>query len=196
MESNETVFQIPEDGNAFLADLIDAIPDNWSDISGTLDAPEKLILSGQAIRDTGYDCDRFNNRKITLCGRHLRGTPSTKPDFQAILVDNKLPGFLTFSETGYDRPEWFVIAKRLASGFARKGYRGLLDFSSGVYRETAYEHPAHCSINSVPWEKHVAIGKPWRMMPPAVVLTWNDKYGGKPELIEPMIKVCQTLASA
>lgn len=191
--SNEQIFALPIDNHGFLGRLIDAIPDTWSDMSGFLEAPAVWISAGKAMRDTGYRYGRFDHN-VEISGRaHQPPEPPIHPDPVAIIIGGKEPGFLSFSETGYDSDRQFFMAKRLSAGFVRKGYRGWLTFNNGKRREYAHQQPARLDLHLQEWSMFEDFSKPRRPMPPAAVLSWNESYGGKLKQLDEILRVCQTI---
>lgn len=190
----ERIIPLPEWDAKLAASIVNAVPDKWSDLSGRLNAPEPMILNARALRDTGYSYKRFDNG-VEIQGRQLR-IDYREPDYVTMLLEQKLPGFVLFDETGFDQPKKFLIAKKLASGFVAMGYTGWLRFSSGVRREYAHENPATCILHLEPWHHKVRVCDPWIDMPPALVVNVNKEHGGKPEDVAPILEVCSKLPYA
>jgi hypothetical protein len=95
--------------SSFVAQLVEAIPDSWSDISGHLYAPEAELTSGRALRRAGYRFGRFQHYI------EIKADPDCDPlDEEQLMLGAKAPGYIEFDETGYGNPEKFQKAKRIA----------------------------------------------------------------------------------
>src|SRR5580692_6334741 len=132
---NERIIPLPDDSQ-LAARIVGAIPGYWSDVSGTLSAPEVDLRSGRASRNTGYRYHRFPG-ELEMVGR-LVDDRLIEPEFNAILFEGKWPGFISFDETGYRSHSKFLAAKRMASSFVERGYQGCFFFVSGDHREYAH----------------------------------------------------------
>lgn len=130
------------------ANLVEAIPSNWEWVDGSLVAPSEFIAWGQVSEDTGFVLGNFLGFKPTIVGSYDRGTTRrSKPDLFAIMVEQKLPGFVSFDEAGKDASIiTFELSKRLAIGFLKKGYRGSLRFYKGHHHDNKYHNPAQCNM--------------------------------------------------
>ena len=190
----ELFFEIPDDQEV-MAKLVEAVPSNWSWVDGGLHAPKILIASGQVEENTGFAVERFHSIHPTIVGSYDRNEGKRgKPNLFAIMVEQKLPGFIRFDEAGYDAHiVTLELAKRVAVGFLRKGYRGGLHFYRGCYDNSKYDNPARCGIIFEPWH-----GAPMRReeagaQPARVKLEWESRYYGKEEDITPIVAVCRSL---
>ncbi len=200
--TGEEIFALPRafttENDELLARIIDAVPDSWSDMSGMLEPSEVLVGQGQVIRDTGYTFHRFN-RGVEIAHRH-HPHPNVgsiveiiRPDPVALLIEDRLPGFVSFNEIGFDASQQFQVAKRLAAGFVRKGYRGQLLLNNGRGREGASDMPANLLLCLNPWLHWEGIDRPRRPMPPTAVLAWDERHGGRADQLDAIRKVCEGL---
>lgn len=194
MSEHETVINISRENVDFFARIVEAVPNSWSDVSGILepDLAKAGIADFSAVeKNTGYAYTRFEHGVVlaSLNDRDERLPGGYNP--AAILIEGKLPGFIRFSDTGYGAGHKFPMAKKLAAGFIRKGYLGTLTFNNGVNREYAHHYGAHLELYMTPWERFVGVGEPRQPMPPSAVLGWSPRYGGCPELLEPILAVCR-----
>ncbi len=188
---NELFFQIPDD-QKIIVQLAEAIPSNWAWINGELNAPEALIASGQAVKDTGFKLSLFHAIKstiVTKCSQVERGR--IKPELFEIMVEQKLPGFVNFDQAGDDEEEvTFELAKRIAIGFLQKGYSGDLRFFSGhrnkednnyQQQKLKHDHFARCDM------RHGSNASPAR-----VRLEWNSRHSGREEDLASIATVCHS----
>jgi len=176
---SELFFEIPNDVE-IMVKIIEAIPSDWAWIDGMLVAPKDLIDSGSAKENTGFTLKRFHDIGPTIIGSYNKErNERNHPDLYAIMVEHKLPGFVTFDEAGYECDiATFEVAKRIASGFVRKGYLGSLCFFQDCYANRKHQNPASCWIS-------FKIRK--------VEIKWHGNYGGKEESVAPIITVCRSL---
>lgn len=147
----ELFFEIPDD-ESIMAQLVQAIPENWSWVDGQLHAPLALIATKRAQADTGFSIDRFHSIHPTIIGSTGPNATKNKPNLFAIMVEQKLPGFVSFHEAGFDANMITLEnAKRIAVGFLRKGYRGELSFYKGCRGDNKYDNEARCSFAFESW---------------------------------------------
>jgi len=195
MDEHKQFFEIPNDTNIMMK-LVEVIPNSWSWIDGVLSAPKTLIDSGKAVAGTGYEISRFHSIHPTIKGIYRDGKEQ-KPNLYAMIAEGKLPGFVSFHEAGYDIDISFELAKKIAIAYLEKGYRGWLGLYSDCYDNSKYENPAACNIHFKPWEKgrfSVNLSdKNTDDNPPVIEVNWTEKYGGKPELVQPIISLCHSL---
>ena len=191
----ELFFKIPNDLEV-MAKLVEAIPSHWSWVDGQLRAPKCLIDVGEVEESTGFAVMRFHSIRPTIIGRYDEDKRRNKdPNLFAIMLEQKLPGFIMFDEAGYETPEITLeLVKRIAAGFLRKGYRGGLHFYSGCYDNSKYNNPAKCSMifevwNGGSFSKSGETG----MQPARVKIGWESKYCGKEEHIASIVSVCRSL---
>jgi len=190
--NGQLFFEIPNNQEV-MAKLIEAIPSTWSWVDGCLFAPEQFIKSGSALENTGFAIQRFHSIHPTIIGRHDRKKGTTdKPDFFAIMVEQKLPGFVSFDESGYEAPITLDLAKRIAIGFLLKGYRGHLSFYKDCYRNSKYDNPARCGMILESWKGGSLDNTEAGKQPARVKLEWEGRYYGKKEDIEPIVAVCRS----
>lgn len=191
----ELFFEIPDDQEVMVK-LVEAIPPNWSWVDGSLHAPKNLVSSGAVQENTGFAVERFHSIHPTIIGSYDRSEGKReKPDLFAIMVEQKLPGFINFDEAGYDAHiVTLELAKRVAVGFLRKGYRGCLCFYRGCYDNSKYANPARCSMIFDSWHGTPISREEAGAQPARVKLEWEGRYYGKEEDIAPIVAVCRSLS--
>lgn len=183
-------FEIPEDPEVMVI-LVRAVPSNWSWVDGGLYAPQDSIVSGAAKEDTGFAVKRFFSIRPTIVGGYSKKGKRSKPDLFAIMVKQKLPGFVHFEEAGFDKDEVTLeTAKQIAVGFLKKGYRGCLCFYKDYYNNSKYNNPAYCDMTLEPWH---GTGEEVGLQPARMKLEWDDRYSGKEEDIATIVTVCYSL---
>lgn len=191
----ELFFKIPDDQEVMVK-LVEAVPANWSWVDGALDAPKNLVASGQVEENTGFVLRRFHSIQPTIIGSYDRNKGEWgNPDLFAIMVERKLPGFISFNEAGYNSCiVTLELAKRIAVGFLRQGYCGGLHFYSGCCDNNKYDNPARCSLIFEPWDGVKEMCREEAGPQPArVKLEWDSQYYGKEEDIAPIVAVCRSL---
>jgi len=173
-----------------VARLVEAIPDDWSDMSGLLDSADPT-----ALWDTGYEFHRHGSGVRIVARRkwtaHDKVTEVVRPDLTALLIEQQAPGFISFDDTGYGTNWQFLAARALAAGFLRQGYRGWLSINNGRRRKYADQKPAQVDLHLGTWSPFVVSGAPRRTAPPAVVLSWNERLGGELSQLEPLHAICR-----
>ncbi|MFA6588156.1 MAG: hypothetical protein WCT08_03740 [Patescibacteria group bacterium] len=187
-------FEIKNDVEV-MAKLVEAVPDNWSWVDGCLYAPQHLIDSGMVQQDTGFTLARFHSINPTIVGAYEEHNGKRKkPNLFAMMVEQKLPGFISYDEAGFeDNPITLKLTKTITIGFLRKGYRGDLCFYCGYYDNSKYDNPARCSLIFEPWNGPPIMGKEAGPQPARIQLEWNSRYPGTEENIVPIAAVCRSL---
>ena len=191
---NKQFFEIPADPEV-MARLVEAVPDHWRWVTGSLYPTKKLIASGVVQEDTGFVLARFHNINPTIAGTYDRSARARiNPNFFAIMVDRKMPGFVFFDEAGLDCQTLpFSTVKRLAAGFIRNGYGdGFLDFRSNDHDNYMADNPARCNMIFQRWhggEYHIEKGP----QVARIRVEWEEKFGGTKEHVAPIVSVCQSL---
>ena len=190
----ELFFEIPDDQEV-MAKIVEAVPLSWSWIDGGLRAPSSMVASGQVEENTGFTLQRFHSIHPTIIGRYAGGkNERERPNLFAIMVEQKLPGFISFNEAGYDADIITLeLAKSVAVGFLRKGYRGGLYFYKDCYDNRKHDNPAYCEIIFQPWQGAPICQEEAGAQPSRVKLRWESRYGGKEEDIAPIVAVCRSL---
>lgn len=191
----ELFFEIPDDQEVMVK-LIEAVPPNWSWVDGGLHAPKTLVASGQVEKNTGFAVERFHNINPTIIGSYNQNEGKRgKPNLFAIMVEQKLPGFIKFDEAGYDTHHIVTLelAKRIAVGFLRKDYRGSFRFFKGCYNNSKYDNPARCEMIFEPWHGAPVYREEAGSQPARVKLEWESRYYGKEDDIAPIVAVCRSL---
>lgn len=185
--SEKTLFALP-DSSEVLAELVRAIPSNWSWVDGRLDPPQALVESGKVARRAGFRISRFSINQIIIGLWNQAERRTDPPDLEEILISGKLPTFINFDEAGFETsyPN-LEFAKRFAAHHLLIGYRGWLDFSAGCYDNTKHENPASCRLNFLRDKPHQDTVN-WQGE-----AEWDARYGGKPERLEPILAACRRL---
>lgn len=184
------VFEIP-DSREVRARLVEAVPSEWTWVSGHLEAPKTFVSAGTADPITGYMFERFHCIKPTVIGRWQESGKRETPDLFAILTGEKLPGFVEFDQAGYGEPAvTLAVAKRFAAFYICKGYLGELHFVSGFRDNDAAANPERCFI---------FLANGWRYSPfwlqgnpPAIWMDWRGHWGGKEENIRAIAYTCRS----
>ena len=83
-----------------------------------------------------------------------------RPNPGALLVEQRPPGFVSCDDTGYDNNREFLVARSLAVGFLRRGYRGWLSINNGRGRKYADQKPALVDLHLSPWSLLVDVTAP------------------------------------
>ncbi len=190
----DKIFLLPDEGRlkaaGVVASLIEAVPDDWSDMSGWLDSADP-----NAAWDTGYEFHRHGSGVRIVARRrfvpHDKIAEVVRPDPAALLIEGRSPGFISFEDTGYDSSQEFLSARSLAVGFVRRGYLGWLSINNGRRRKYADQMPVQVDFHLSPWRLLVDSGVPHRTMPPAVRLSWNEDCGGAPAQLESVHAICR-----
>lgn len=133
MSSRRMRFVLPEDGRK-IAGLVEAVPTDWSRMSGQLNALP--VLFEHVVSGIGYE---FHDTSLSLTCRVVAGTEKgsrrVKPDYRA-LVGGGRPAFVSFylplHGTGV-----LDEARGVAAEAVRNGYRGELYFSLNDHWGTA-----------------------------------------------------------
>lgn len=188
-------FEIPDDNHEIMTELVEAAPSGWSWVDGVLKPSEKLVASGNVQNNTGFDLNRWGDCKIV--GKYKEEYKEGEnrqecPNLHAIIVEQKLPGSIVFTETGYSDGMGLVSAKHLIVGLINKGYRGQLSFYKDCYDNKKFNNPARCAIVLKKW-----CGPLWYEengpQPARIKLEWEGRYGGNEKDIYPVLTVCRSL---
>lgn len=191
----ELFFEIPiATANEVAPQLVSAVPSAWLWVDGGLHASENLIASGEVEENTGFALDRFHDIHPTIRGSYdQKNGIWRKPNLCAIMVERKLPGFITFNEAGYDKSISLELAKLIATEFLRKGWRGWLSFYKDCQDNYTYHNSARASMIFQPWDGAPVCGVEAGPQPARIKLEWLDSYYGKMEDVMPIVKVCHSL---
>jgi len=176
------LFEIP-DKSEVMAQIIEAVPSDWSWVDGYLSAPDQLIRQGKVASNSGFALQRFHSIEPTIVGRESE--KRINPNFYSLIVERKLPEFIIFDEaafeTSYDGLSMEVI-KSIAVAYVRYNYRGWLCFYSGYRYDDKYDNSARCSIELGRWSPSLfKIGVEW------------DRRSGGEEDVQPILSVCKGL---
>lgn len=187
-------FEIPNDPEV-MALLVEAVPPNWRWMSGGLSPNDSLIASGRVQGDTGFTLQRFHDIHPTIVGVYDKIERRRKaPNFYALMVEQKLPGFVLFDDAGLDCTTLPLgVAKQIAAGFIRKGYHdGCLSFWSNDHDNNMDENPARCNLVLRAWQGGSFNGEEGPQ-PARIRLDWKSQYGGSEEDVAPIVAVCRQL---
>ena len=191
---SQLFFEIPDD-HEIRAKLVEAVPPDWSWLDGGLRASKTLLDLGQVEENTGFEVGRFHIIHPTIIGAYVGDGNGRreKPNLFAIMVEQKLPGFILFDEAGYDASISLDLTQRIAAGFLRKGYCGGLHFYKGCYDNNKYENAARCDMLFERWHGAPVFKEEAGEQPARVKLEWNGDYRGKEEDIASIAAVCRSL---
>lgn len=189
--SGKQFFEIPDDLE-LMTKLVEVIPSSWAWVDGILKAPRELIESGKALADTGFAIQRFHSIGPTIRGLWQEGKEQ-QADLYGIIAERKLPGFVRFDEAGYESDISLELAKKIAIAYLRMGYRGSLFFYRDCCNNSKYNNPERYSLFLQKWHENIGVLGTVRIdYPPAIVMEWNEKYGGKPENLKPIVSLCRS----
>jgi hypothetical protein len=173
-------FLLPEETESRVR-LVEAIPSDWGWVDGIIRFPSDQARFRQIAFDTGYAITRFNCSQPAIIGSAIKGsTVRRRPDLLGIMVENKLPGFVTFDMAGFGKREEFISVREIAASFVRRGYLGWLKFVKSDHRNGRDENPAHCEFRIGPNGDEKS----------EIVLCWEEKFGGEPKDIASILAVC------
>lgn len=186
MNNSARFFEIPEDSDV-MAKIIESVPTSWSFMDGVLCPTKDIIASGQVEERTGFNISRFYSINPTIAGENV----GVIPNLFGILVEQKIPAFISFEEAGYEdhRIITFELVKRIAAGFVRKGYRGHLSAFRDCQDDDKYNNSAKCKIALKPFEGSAAFDE-LGQQPPRVRLEWRAHCD---EYVAPIVTACQSL---
>lgn len=190
------LFEIPDD-NEVIAQLIEAVPLNWSWIDGRLSASAEAISLGGIAPNSGFALQRFHAIHPTIIGKKKDGK-MINPDFYSLIVEKKLPEFISFDEAAFETAYeglTMEVVKNIAIAFVRLNYRGHLCFFSGCCDNYKYDNPAGCSFTLVPWIPAPVLRDeyPLEKYPATVKVEWNKEFGGKEKDVKPILLICENL---
>lgn len=174
MPGGKMFFEIP-DNQEIMVKLVGAIPDSWSWVDGSLTAPETLIKDGKVAERTGFAIQRPHTIYPTIVGEYNPTIHGRElGDLFAIIVEQKLPGFIRFDEAGYIKREIsLALAKRIATSFIQKGYRGHLCFYSGHYGEYKFPNPCRCDMALGGWYGAPFLNEESGEQPGRIKIEWD-----------------------
>lgn len=178
------IFLLPAEAES-LGKIIDSVPTNWSWIDGVIRCPGDPAFRGKVAFGTGYAISRFNCSQPAIVGGTVPGSRERqRPDLLAIMVENKLPGFVTFDMAGFGREKELLSARRIAASFIGRGYTGWVKFVKSANVSERFHHSASCEfrVNSSTEERS------------EVVISWEEKYGGNPKDIADVLAMCYSAA--
>ncbi len=184
-----TSFALPDEGD-ILARIIEVIPSSWAWIDGHLDASSALVASGQVAEKSGFDISRWHSIRPTIGGpwNHEKNC-ADRPDLAEILIERKLPRFIRFTEAGFqEHTASFLLAQKVAVHFLRRAYRGWFSISAGCYDNNKHENPAYLEMRCSRTTLSTLFRSNW-----SLEVGLHSRFGGKPEMIGPIIAACQTL---
>lgn len=198
-DSEIAAFLLPEEGEV-VQELVKAIPDTWSSLSGELRVSDQLIELGHASAHGGFRISEYNSRQIVVSDRgsydafslpeaerRLRDE-QVRGDLLDILQRLLLPGFIHFYRAGLTPFEFdFVSVRDMAVAYLEMGYAGQLEFRS---QESDESHaPEEVDIEMQPW---IPYGHRLRILrPPVVYFAWIPRQGGKRENVAALMELCR-----
>lgn len=190
------LFEISDSGEV-AAQLIEAVPSNWSWVDGHLRAPETLINSGEVVRGSGFALQRFNLIHPTIIGKRRDDQKISPADFYGLIAERKLPEFLRFDEAAYETKSeglTMEVVKKIAAAYVRHHhYQGWLCFYSNCCNNHKYDNPATSEIRLAKWSPPPFLRNeyPDQEYPPTIELTWNTEFGGKEENLGSILSICK-----
>jgi hypothetical protein len=188
------VFTLPDDAEV-IGRLIQAVPDSWSWLDGVLYVPRRLVDEEHALTETGYILSRFRGVRTELAGKLIPNDGTRKaqrPDLFGFLVERKYPGWLRFDEAGYNDHDELPLAtaKRLAEGYVKLGYRGLLRFYSDCRDNNKYHNPARFYLEMSPGDCLVGTGFAATGI---ALVSWEKAHGGMQQDVAHVLELCRSL---
>jgi len=188
-----TCFGIPECGAPeIMANLVMAVPSNWSLTLGRLVAPKELIINGRVAATSGYLFQHHQDYKLAVVGLDsLLPNLQGEADYCAMMVEHKMPKFVVFQGIGDDSLP-LEIGKKVAAYYLRQGYQGDLEF----IQVNAVENPASFGIvadqlsgDLESWEFLKQMGLP----PSRLALRWNSEATGDqpPDDLKEILDICR-----
>lgn len=161
--------------------IVHSIPENWGWIDGIIRFPSDQNIHRNIANGTGYAITRFNCSQPAIIGSSVEGsTDRRRPDLVAIMVENKLPAFVTFDMGGFGKTEEFVSVREIAASFIRRGYVGWLNFVKSDNRNMRDENPARCELKLRQKGEDRS----------EIVLRWDERFGGQPKDIASILSAC------
>jgi hypothetical protein len=182
-----TFFEIPQDGEYVMIELVRAVPSDWSWVEGSLRALPGMAESGLAVPDVALVLSRY--QKATYQSHRVPGKNSELDFSEMEKIFGRLmaPEIISFdgmnSESG----------QQIAVSWIERGYRGELIFFSGYLDNSKYDNPERCYLALGPWKGCPADGAEAGSQPPRIKLQWEPHYHGRAERLEPIISVCRSL---
>ena len=174
MVNGTLTYKLPEDKET-VARVVELIPPNWSTFSGVLRAPLAFYEKDKVAKDTQLVISRFYSVHPTIVGwkndlpyehwtlEKIVHTPKQcEPRLVDVLVRGKMFSSVLFDSPGYDEDVKLDVAKEIAAGFVRRGYKGSL---YGVRRQNDYESSQ---------AEDMMINHPSSR----ITLEWNEGNGG------------------
>ena len=179
---NRKVYQIPDDQDVMI-EFIRTIPDDWYYMNGNIYPPAQLIDDGKVAKDTGFQLARFSITPQIIS----RDCDLKNANLFDIMVEQKLPDFVYFDETGLLGSDInFVTSRDVAAGFVSKGYRGWLRYVRSVGK---YMHEVSAECNYAFGSKPGASRN--IEFTPSISFEWYKEHGGSKEQLLPVLSLCQ-----
>ena len=184
-----------------LAQLVRAIPDDFSWIDGYLLAPKKLYDQDLIARNTRLTIRRFADAPLirgvgaipfeeSLLPRAEQKIERVPADLLAVFLYGGLVSSVGFDEAGFQgRPQPFKDIKRLIEHFYMKSYKGELELFRGYEDDDKYANSERVSFSHRPSKKTFLTQE----LPPHISLEWNTKSGGKMSRLSELIKGIERL---
>jgi hypothetical protein len=182
-------------------EVVMAIPSSWSWVDGFLMAPKELYEQDQIALNTGLAVSRFYSIRPTIIGRddvpyedslvRRKTKKDLNPSIIDIAVRRKLFSSVSFDEAAFqDHPLSMSALKKLILGLIGLGYKGWIQAYSDHKNNSKYDNPETLSF------QHFGQGSSFinpAELPPHILLTWEEKHGGKRENLDEIIRVLERL---
>ena len=194
--TNEYFFELPDDAQ-IKSKLVEAIPADWQWVDGILRAPEELIERKEVALKTGYLLAQFHRIRPTIVGEYISLRQRQPADVFAIMGERKLPAFVEFREAGREEPPedmTFEVAKRVASIFISKDYKGKLYFGRDYPHEKHY-NSARCAFALESWKGAPCLDDEEGFQPARIKIEWDEPRGinGAVEDTPSIVELCRIL---
>ncbi|MEK6841034.1 MAG: hypothetical protein AABX45_00370 [Nanoarchaeota archaeon] len=176
--------------------VIETIPSNWAGIYGSLNAPTELYKKGRVAENTRLHISQFYDIHKTIIGaddvpyedaRQIRKKKEgcIKPNINDILLRGKLFSSIVLDNAAFKTEDITIEdLKEILVQYIGRGYKGSLIVCSGFYNNNEFDNPERFYFDH--FQSKSFFHK--EIIPPHVVLEWNEGYGGKKEDLETMIK--------
>ncbi|MDI6777955.1 MAG: hypothetical protein QMD77_02085 [Patescibacteria group bacterium] len=166
----QRVFLLTNDQYA-ICQVIEAIPDNWHRIEGSLSAPEKLVEERRVAKSISMFLRQPHPYLITKTGIK-KGSRAENPDYEAVLRQGKPCQFVEFDVINGSGDLSLALVKSTIINYVRCCYTGYLRFFSKQCGDNQWAYPYLCDFRLTDWlpEGEGDFGK---TQPPAILLKWN-----------------------
>lgn len=185
-----------------IARLVEAIPDNWSCVSGYLSVDKKSAQEDHVAWNTGYwiGCATKNAVPWLVGQNSFRQLCEARPDVYGILIDRKQPHFVQFDEAGLGEA-WYTEhalrmpdLKRVIAALIRNKYRGRLEFIRYTAHVGGGMPRLQCRVEMRRFDRFRQDGEEAQdNCPPEIRLRWLAAHHTR-EMIEPIEAKCRSLS--